>query len=49
MANVYEHVTPEAKARILDMLTRRRRTSVTGLDHTKQRKLASLVPGLTPE
>lgn len=46
MANVYEHVTPGTKARILDVLTRRWRTSVTEIDHTEQRKLASFVPEL---
>ncbi|MBB4930654.1 hypothetical protein F4561_001474 [Lipingzhangella halophila] len=49
MANVYEHVTADTKARILKVLTRRWQTSITSLDHTEQRKLASLVPELTRE
>ncbi|MBB4932783.1 hypothetical protein F4561_003603 [Lipingzhangella halophila] len=49
MANVYEHVTAETKARILDVLTRRWRDSITSLDHTEQRKLASFVLELARE
>ncbi|MFD0772339.1 tyrosine-type recombinase/integrase [Streptomonospora algeriensis] len=44
MAEVYEHVTPETKARILQALTRRWEDSLTGIDHAERRKLASFVP-----
>jgi integrase len=49
MGNVYEHVTPETKARILEVLTRRWRAGLTGLDHTEQQKLESLVPEVIRE
>ncbi len=49
MANVYEHVTADTKARILDVLTRRWQTSVTSLNHTEQRKLASFAPDLADQ
>ncbi|GAA1773862.1 hypothetical protein [Streptomonospora arabica] len=46
MADVYEHVTPETKSRILQVLTRRWEESLTGLDHAERRKLALFVPEL---
>lgn len=44
MADVYEHVRPETKARILEALTRRWEESLTGIDHAERRKLALFVP-----
>ncbi|GAA1748511.1 tyrosine-type recombinase/integrase [Streptomonospora arabica] len=46
MADVYEHVTPETKTRILEALTRRWENSLTRLDHAERRKLALIVPEL---
>ncbi|GAB3460133.1 hypothetical protein GCM10027570_44690 [Streptomonospora sediminis] len=46
MADVYEHVTPETKSRILQVLTRRWEESLTGLDHAERRKPELFVPEL---
>ncbi|GAA4889597.1 hypothetical protein [Streptomonospora salina] len=49
MADVYEHVTPETKTRILQALTRRWEESLTGIDHEERRKLAPFVPEVGDE
>jgi hypothetical protein len=44
MGGVYEHVTPETKQRILDVLTSRWETSLLALRAQEQQRFIALLP-----